>query len=229
MILARLVTIWLLPAATLAGYVQDSQVDYLANFDAHIAASYAVADDSSLLDPCKQKGELILLSSTVVVSSSGPNITSEEVQNQCDSNEVCVIPAGLTLTMTNNLHVGALSIEGSLLWTDDTQSDQDEIYLRASYVVTETGGNFYMNLSSPSKQAWIYLKNNGATHSLLRTRVFGGIESSVEVTGRPLQRTWSLLDKDQPLNVGDAFLHLLHHPIQMGWRIGDRIGVAPTE
>jgi hypothetical protein len=72
--------------------------------------------------------------------------------------------------MTENLNVGALSIQGSLLWTDETQSAQDEMYLCAGYVVTKTGGNFYMDLSSP-----------------------------------------------------------LHHPFQMGWRIGDRIGVAPTE
>jgi hypothetical protein len=148
--IARFVTIWLLPAATLGGYVQDSQADYLANFDAHIAASYAAADESFLLDPCKQQGDMIL-TSTVVVSSGDATITSEDVQAQCDSSQVCVIPPGLTLTMTDNLNVGALSIQGSLLWTDDTQSAQDEIYLCAGYVVTETGGDFYMNLSSPSK------------------------------------------------------------------------------
>ncbi len=221
--IARLTLIWLLPAAILAGYTEEQEAEYLANFDAHMAVSYAAADDSSLLGPCKQV-QGIPITNVVVVSSDSFTVTSQDVQAQCDSSQICVIPSDLTLTMTESLDVGALSIEGSLLWTDETQTSL-ETYLCAGYVVTETGGDFYMNLAS--KQAWIYLKNNGATHSQLRTRVFGGIESQVEVTGRPLQRTWSLLD--QPLSVGETSLRLLHHPFQMGWRIGDRIGVAPTE
>ena len=46
------------------------------------------------------------------------------------------------------------------------------------------------------------------------------------MAGRPLRRTWSLLAK--PAAVGSTSLSLLHDPQAMGWRIGDRIMVAPT-
>jgi hypothetical protein len=110
--ISRLTTIWLLPAAILAGYVQDQEADYLANFDAYIAASYAAADDSSLLGPCKQvQGNPI--THVVVVLSDSSTVTSQDVQAQCDSSQLCIIPSDLTHAMTESLDVGALSIEGS--------------------------------------------------------------------------------------------------------------------
>lgn len=60
-----------------------------------------------------------------------------------------------------------------------------------------------MSVVSPSKVALIYIKNNGANHTDMGVRVFGGLRGNssnvvmgypkVEVTGMPLERTWSLL------------------------------------
>jgi len=220
------VTLALIPTAAL-GYNAADEAPYLTNFNAHIAASYAAADDtslSSILDPCKNGPDVEVGGEVVVVSAGGKSITAGEVQLQCDASQVCVIPQGVTLEMTESLNVGALSINGNLLWTDETQT-QEEVSLCAGYVVTEHGGDYYMRVTQ--KKAWIYIKNNGAAHHHLATRVFGGMESRVEIIGRRLERTWSLLD--QPLSIDDTSLTLLHHPSLMGWQVGDRIGVAPTE
>jgi len=43
---------------------------------------------------------------------------------------------------------------------------------------------------------------------------------------RPLERTWSELDRDH--EIGSTELYLRDDPVNMGWRVGDRIGVATT-
>jgi len=49
---------------------------------------------------------------------------------------------------------------------------------------------------------------------------------SINIHGRPLGRTWSLLAANAP--AGSASVRLAHDPIAMGWQVGDRIGIAPT-
>ena len=93
------------------------------------------------------------------------------------------------------------------------------------------GGTFTLRQtakSSLSKRAWLYLLDNGATHSILRSRAFGGYGNGarIEVEGAPLARTWSLLAR--PASTGDKKLALMHDPLAMGWANGDRIVAAPT-
>lgn len=49
----------------------------------------------------------------------------------------------------------------------------------------------------------------------------------MNVKGRSLARTWSLLATD--LDLDHTSIFLMHDPVLMGWRIGDRITVAPTK
>jgi len=77
------------------------------------------------------------------------------------------------------------------------------------------------------KQSIIYIKNNGLIDPFLRTRAFGGYNhASISITGRPMSRTWSLLSSTS--SSGSTSIQLMHNPIQMGWRLGDRISIAPT-
>ena len=83
-----------------------------------------------------------------------------------------------------------------------------------------------MNLSV--KQGYIYIKNNGLKEDALKTRVFGAYASGkIFVTGRYLARTWSLLANRAIYGLN--YISLLHNPLEMGWQIGDRIVIAPTE
>ena len=44
----------------------------------------------------------------------------------------------------------------------------------------------------------------------------------IDIHGRKLQRTWTLLSKT--VMAGETTLHLKHDPIAMGWQVGDRTG-----
>ncbi|CAF2812357.1 unnamed protein product, partial [Rotaria sp. Silwood2] len=82
-----------------------------------------------------------------------------------------------------------------------------------------------MNLTS--KQGYIYIKNNGLKHTSVYTCAFGAYNAGkIHVSGRPLARTWSLL-ADRGI-YGTSSISLLHNPDDMGWRVGDRVVVAPT-
>lgn len=75
------------------------------------------------------------------------------------------------------------------------------------------------------------MKNNGAAHPLLGERSFGafgignGPTARLDIAGRALRRTWSLLAS--PGATGDGALTLMHDATEMGWRVGDRIAIAP--
>ena len=166
-------------------------------------------------------------------STSNTTVTTEQVQSQCDLASICVIPNGITVHVTSNLNVGALIVRGSFLWTDDTiqssssSSSSSSSFICAGYVAIEEEGSWKMTIQQPQNYAWIYIKDNGAIHSQLRSRAFGAVGSTpgsdyplIDIEGRELQRTWTLLS--QPLVVGDSTMKVLHHPTLMGWNVGDR-------
>jgi hypothetical protein len=224
----RLIPLWLslllLVPFSLGGYLQEDEHEYLRNFMTHMANSHSDGDQSETLNACRASPRYLDgRKVTVKAPHTSGVISSSDVQQQCYESYLCVIPKDLRLEMTTSLHVGALEIQGSLSWTDRTQS-QDEAYLCAGYIAIE--GTFFMNLQS--KRAWIYLTSNGAYHPVLGWRGLGGVgATTVEIRGRPLHRTWTLLDR--PLYRDGTTMQLLHDPIAMGWRVGDRIAVAPTE
>jgi hypothetical protein len=104
--------------------------------------------------------------------------------------------------------------------------------------------------SSNHYKFWIYIRDNGAKHPLLGSRVLGAAgaysgsndyfsnttylnssslsqQTQIIIRDRSavLQRSWSLLATSVMMN--DTVIQCLHDPIQMGWRIGDRIAIAP--
>ena len=83
-----------------------------------------------------------------------------------------------------------------------------------------------LSIASAASSAFLFLKANGASHAVLGPRALGGINSDIRLAGRSLRRTWSLLAA--PASSGDTSLALLHDPSEMGWRIGDRLVLAPT-
>ncbi|KAL7542580.1 hypothetical protein ACHAXR_011906 [Thalassiosira sp. AJA248-18] len=170
---------------------------------------------------------------------------------------VCIVPRGLRLIMSSSLNVPALIVRGELYWRDSDQVMEDQ-FLCAGYVAVESPvGKFVMTVGTSTsssnsnnnattttniitKRGWIYVKDNGAVHPIGRSRFFGGVGDStatnsyydeegptVEITGRKMKRTWSLLS--HPFKAGQSVMKLMHSPTRMGWRIGDRIGVSPTQ
>ena len=145
-----------------------------------MANSYADGDHSELLNACRSAPEFHSGHSITVRTTSETSnvVTSSDVSQQCHESYLCVvIPESLTVELTTSLRVGALEIHGNFVWTDET--------------VAKDGGSFSLDLQSAIKRAWIYLVSNGAIPKDSGRRVFGGEDaSSVELTGRPLQRTW---------------------------------------
>jgi hypothetical protein len=116
------------------------------------------------------------------------------------------------------LNVGALIVRGVVEW-NEVESAPDLRFLCAGYVAVEGLGRFTMNVRIG--RAFVYIKDNYAVHPQLRSRAFGGVHRSpgdypvVEIFGRPMARTWSLLSK--PLVVGDRMMMLMHNANLMDW------------
>jgi len=220
---------------------QRDEDPYLANFDRIMQASYSQVDDLSsqnankppqqLISQCKNRG-FQNPTQQIVVSGSGV-VSAATVQSRCWTNSICIIPNGVELRMDGNMNVGGLIVRGKLTWTSSTQTVNDQ-FLCGGYVVVENNGSFEMTLNG-NKNGWIYVKNNGASHPELLLRSFGTFKKRwssdnprMEISGRnDLKRTWSLLS--EPLYPSSRTMKLLHNPAQMGWKVGDRLGIAPTE
>ena len=134
--------------------------------------------------------------------------------------------------MNGNLNIAAMKVWGTVDWNETLQKQSSQ-WLCAGYVVVEKNGVFKLSLNSINLKAYVYIKNNGAVHPILRTRVFGGYNydftiagPTIDVSGRPMTRTWSLLYKT--VSVGSNKIQLIHNPVDMGWQIGDRIVITPT-
>lgn len=186
------------------------------------AASYSVLDDADQLPPnllsvCKNNINTPTRAVTVQPDVNG-NINSDQVFQQCGDDSVCTIPFGTSFQFDKSINLGALVVQGDVEWNDDTQVDGN-IFLCAGYVAIEGQGKWDMNLQD--KDAFIYLKDNGATHHHLRTRAFGSHAMSssdypiIDIKGRELVRTWSLLA--EPLKEGQDTIKLMHNPKLMGW------------
>eukprot|EP00928_Gymnodinium_smaydae_P064950 TRINITY_DN4816_c0_g1_i1.p1 TRINITY_DN4816_c0_g1~~TRINITY_DN4816_c0_g1_i1.p1 ORF type:complete len:1034 (-),score=94.12 TRINITY_DN4816_c0_g1_i1:368-3340(-) len=77
------------------------------------------------------------------------------------------------------------------------------------------------------KRATIYIEKSSFDHPGCGKRFLCGLGSArVEIHGRALQRTWTLLSRD--VYPGAKDLPLKHDPRSIGWRAGDRIGIATT-
>lgn len=192
--------------------------DCSASFDSFQAATYAVADGNlpPELDVCKN--DRSSPTREVTVQSSSGSVDSAAVSGQCGSDSVCVIPLGTTLRVDASLNLGALIVRGAVEWNEGTQV-RAGAHLCAGYVAVEGQGRWDMDLRS--KDAYIYIKDNGAMHGGLRSRAFGSFAFAdddypiIDISGRELKRTWSLLS--DPVRIGDDELKLMHNAHLMGW------------
>ncbi|CAF1388475.1 unnamed protein product [Adineta ricciae] len=200
-------------------FAQEDEADYINNFATLIKDSYSAPLPRDLKSTCKSQYQ----AGVSTVKSITNSMFSSDLQVFCGTDSICTIPTGFTVTMNSNLSLAALVIHGSLVWNDMSQSSSDQ-WLCAGYIAVD-GGQFNMNLTT--KQGYIYMKNNGLKHSTIQTRAFGAFNAGkIHVSGRPLARTWSLLSEKAVY--GMTYIRLLHKPEDMGWRIGDRIVIAPT-
>ena len=141
----------------------------------------------------------------------------------CQGQPHCVVPEGETWVLDASLAVETLTIHGTLRW----DVSRANLELRANYVLVEDGGHFLMGTeASPMNHpATIYITNDPNSHPDLGRRFFGGY-GRIEIHGRRLGRTWTLLS--QTVLPGQSVLFLKHDPSDMGWQVGDRIGLATT-
>eukprot|EP00756_Hemistasia_phaeocysticola_P000546 Hpha_TRINITY_DN10391_c0_g1::TRINITY_DN10391_c0_g1_i1::g.115990::m.115990 len=148
--------------------------------------------------------------------------------NKCKGGGDCVIEAGESFLLCESINVRTLTIRGELKW-DTCESDLE---LRTGWAILEGDGYFQLGLPEAPMllPATIYITNNGATHPMdeLEKRFFAGVGSGtkIDVHGRPMARTWSLLA--ETAFAGDKILFLKDNPLDMGWKVGDRVGIAAT-
>jgi hypothetical protein len=222
---------WILPLAlvvitveSVPLFLQNQESDYLSAFPSLVASSYQVPLPSAALS-C-QHGTKVTTVNIVTLPSSNSVITGTEAQAICGTDSICVVPSSVTLNVDTSVIFGALRIYGTLQWDEVTlKGVQSDSVLCAGYVAVESGGNFRLSISQG--KAMIYIMNNGLVHDDLRSRGFGSIDGGkIHITGRPLQRTWSLLG--DRVEIGSSYITLLHNPKDMGWQVGDRIVIAPT-
>ena len=204
------------------GFLQAQDAEYAADFSALVAASHASELPAGLSSTCKGQGAAPSLLPEVQLAS-GLMMGATAAQQTCGSTNTCIVPAGTTLRMDSNLDVAALIIRGTLIWDDETQAAAEQ-WLCAGYVAAEEGAE--MNVSVSNGAAYIFIKANGAAHQDLGARALGGVRANMWLAGRPLRRTWSLLAESAM--AAATSITLLHDPVAMGWRVGDRLMLAPT-
>lgn len=191
------------------GYVQDSEQSYLDNFQTLINDSYSESLPLDLLNTCKNS-EIFNKQNVQNKSITIGSITSEQVQKICSNNTICIIETGVIVKMNSNLNLAALVLKGILNWSDSSQILADQ-WLCAGYVAVN-GGQLNMNLIE--KKGYIYIKNNNLKHENLSYRALGAYNKGrINIIGRSLNRTWSLLAKKIAKPVSS--ISLMHDPKQM--------------
>lgn len=219
--------------AGFVGFNQEDDYLYMQTWNQIKQYSFQTPLPSQLTQTCKSTGINYIYSRTnlPVITLTG-QFNASDFQNQCGTTNQCILTESSSLIMNGNLNVAALTVQGTIYWNDTTQA-QPYQYLCAGFLVVEKNGAFRHSIRSISKTSYIYIKNNGATHPNLRTRVFGGYNANstiysptIDINGRTLERTWSLLLKTVP--AGTNVIQVVHNPVAMGWRVGDRILIAPT-
>lgn len=171
----------------------------------------------ALVGTCGNSGAVALSQVTVRASANG-FVDSNLVSEQCGDHSICIIPTGTTFQVNSSIDLGALVVRGVVEWNDSTQVDE-RVFLCAGFIAIEGHGKWEMDLQN--KDAFIYIKDNGATHDHLRSRAFGSVAMMdsdypiIDINGRELGRTWSLLA--EPLRHGDVKVKLMHDPNLMGW------------
>jgi hypothetical protein len=229
---------------------------YVNYFSTLTAKSYAVVDDPNVAPPeliqqCQSPTSTTVNGTNVRPVTVTTDATAEQVQSQCGYDSVCIIAGNATVTLDSHLRVYALELRDTaqLLWSRPQEEDDGGAsagstipkhqWLCAGYIAIHDYARFELDWTTTTttteqsteqpSMAWIYLSNNGATHAEIGPRALGAIGGNADlyIRGRNLRRTWSLLQS--PLREGDTEMKLIHNVQEMGWNIGDRIAIAPTQ
>eukprot|EP00931_Biecheleriopsis_adriatica_P004358 TRINITY_DN106040_c0_g1_i1.p1 TRINITY_DN106040_c0_g1~~TRINITY_DN106040_c0_g1_i1.p1 ORF type:complete len:1261 (+),score=170.66 TRINITY_DN106040_c0_g1_i1:87-3869(+) len=154
--------------------------------------------------------------------------SEQSVPARCHGDAQCIVPKGATWLLDTSLDVDELIVEGKLVW----DVSKAGLELRACQIMVEDGATFQVGSESDpmNKKATIYIKKcvgrdfgtSGAGERFLAGRG----TARIEIHGRPLTRTFTLLA--QTARAGDTRLSLKHSAQDMGWQVGDKIGVVTT-
>eukprot|EP00443_Scrippsiella_acuminata_P042009 CAMPEP_0115286310 /NCGR_PEP_ID=MMETSP0270-20121206/61878_1 /TAXON_ID=71861 /ORGANISM="Scrippsiella trochoidea, Strain CCMP3099" /LENGTH=1525 /DNA_ID=CAMNT_0002703355 /DNA_START=436 /DNA_END=5010 /DNA_ORIENTATION=+ len=125
--------------------------------------------------------------------------------------------------------VDGLKIRGFLKFDDEVA----RVVLSVGWLLVEKGG--VLQIGSPQSpigkypgvKATIYIKREAINrHPVYGDRFLHGDGGTIEMFGKPLGRTWTLLSRSVAEGARELFLK--HSPSDMGWSIGDQVGVATT-
>lgn len=144
----------------------------------------------------------------------------------CTNFSHCLVPPGEHWVVDRSISLETLTVQGTLVW----DTTEDGLELRTGYLLVELGGLFQIGREAApmEKNAVIYIVKGPHEHHKLGYRFVGahGRGSRITLHGRRLARTWTLLSRTA--KPGSKQLFLKHNAEVMGWRVGDRIGLATT-
>ncbi len=189
------------------GFGNKDEDLYMSSFNTLIKDSYSDKLPADLINTCKNKPTQSNLQIKNITTSP---ITSAKVQELCNTNTLCVIETSVVVTMSSNLNLAALIIKGTLNWNDQTQVSNDQ-WLCAGYIGMDKGE---LNMKLTQKKGYIYIKNNNVKSNDISYRALGSFnKGKINIIGRTLSRTWSLLAKKIDIRVSS--ISLMHDPVQM--------------
>ncbi len=113
------------------GFNNQDEAAYINSFDNLIKDSYSQPLPSQMISECKNQPSPGI---NLPIKSISSSMSSSDLQNFCGSSSICTIPIGLTVTMTSNLNLAALVVNGVLNWTDTSQTSTHQ-WICAGYFV----------------------------------------------------------------------------------------------
>ena len=137
-----------------------------------------------------------------------------------------VISRSQSVVLEGNAEAASVTVRGNLLFGNGRPS-----VLSAGFIVAE-GPEGRIDVGSEDSPApagsTIFIRNNGRSHSHLGKRSFGSFRSgaSFHVHGEKMRKTWMLLSSTA--RAGDRSVVLDDNASTAGWKVGDRIAIAPT-
>jgi hypothetical protein len=208
------VVVLLLLLSSSDAYEWGEETEYVNDFASMEARAWDVPLPADLITNCKNRG--LVSNENVVTLDSGRSYTASEVT--CSSTDTCVVPDDTNIEVDADLNVGALVVKGSVRIATSA-------WLCAGYISVEDSGSFIARLPYSNQQVYIYIKDNGLEKFGTKRFIRGSGSSTIIVEGAELKRTWSLLS--ETALSGTSSIKLMHDPIAMGWKIGDRVVIAP--
>ena len=158
-------------------------------------------------------------------SSSWDDLLRQQCRGEASQCDV-EVPEGVTVHLSEDAEAASVVVKGRLIWPSS-----HPVVLSAGFIAAERPSG-YIEIGTAASPApdgsGVYIRNNGRSHHALGKRSFGsyGAGSNFHVHGRKLSKTWMLLSR--PANTNDRQLTLDDDAAAAGWRVGDRICLAPT-